>query len=207
MNWDINTTIISVQPLRSDLDILPHLLNEEQAFFFFQQNTFRIHQTTFCRTALPRSRRSFVSGNLKTKIMEQNNTKSALLRQPKKILTTKFNYNIPSEELRKIMPSVAPKFSEIPGCYWKIWLISDEQKTAGGVYLFESATKLEEFLKSKLFASVKNNPAFSNLETNAFDVEQAASEITVAPLMKRMFNNDYLPFPWSKAAGHSYSRS
>ena len=68
----------------------------------------------------------------------------------KKVFTTKFNYSMPTEELKKIMPAVAPKFSEIPGCNWKIWLINEDHKEAGGVYLFESATELEQFLNSNL---------------------------------------------------------
>ena len=103
----------------------------------------------------------------------------------KKVLTTRFNYSMPTGELKKIMPAVAPKFSEIPGCIWKIWLINEDRKEAGGVYLFESATELEQFLNSNLFASVANNPAFSNLQTNTFGVAEAASVITDAPLMKR----------------------
>ena len=102
----------------------------------------------------------------------------------KKVFTTKFNYSMPTEELNKIMPAVAPKFSEIPGCNWKIWLINEDHKEAGGVYLFESATELEQFLKSNLFASVAHNPAFSNLQTNTFGVAEAASVITGAPLVK-----------------------
>ena len=82
------------------------------------------------------------------------------------------------------MPAVAPEFSKIPGCCWKIWLIYEDQKRAGGVYLFESATALVQFLNSKLFASVANNPAFSNFETNTFGVEEEASILTGAPLMK-----------------------
>ena len=91
---------------------------------------------------------------------------------------------MPSEELNKIMPAVAPKFLEIPGCSWKIWLIDEDHKEAGGVYLFESDTELEQFLNSNLFASVANNPAFSNLQTNTFGISEAASVITGAPLMK-----------------------
>src|ERR1700710_375999 len=105
----------------------------------------------------------------------------------KKIFTTKFNYSIPSEELKKIMPAVAPKFSEIPGCCWKIWIINEGHKEAGGVYLFNSDVELEQYLNSNLFASVANNPAFSNLQTNTFDIAEAASAITGAPLMKMDF--------------------
>jgi Putative mono-oxygenase ydhR len=102
----------------------------------------------------------------------------------KKILTTKFNYSIPTEEIKKIMPEVAPEFSEVPGCSWKIWLINEDHKTAGGVYLFESATELDQFLDSDLAASVMNNPALSNFEVNIFGIEEKASLITDAPLKK-----------------------
>ena len=102
----------------------------------------------------------------------------------KRTLTVKFNFSMSTEELKLIMPAVAPKFSEIPGCCWKIWLINEDRKEAGGVYLFESASELEQYLKSNLFASVANNPAFSNLQTNTFGVLEAASVITNAPLTK-----------------------
>jgi len=102
----------------------------------------------------------------------------------KKVFITKFNYSIPTGEFKKIMPAVAPEFSAIPGCCWKIWLINEDRKQAGGVYLFESATELEQFLNSKLLASVANNPAFSNFETNTFGIEEEASALTGAPLMK-----------------------
>jgi hypothetical protein len=90
---------------------------------------------------------------------------------------------MPTEEIKKIMPDVAPRFSAIPGCSWKIWIINEERKEAGGVYLFESDKELEQYLISGLFASVTNNPAFSNLQTNTFNVVEAASIITNAPLI------------------------
>jgi hypothetical protein len=111
-------------------------------------------------------------------MMETKNTKA------KRVFITRFNYSIPTEEIKKIMPAVAPEFSEIPGCSWKIWIFNDDRKEAGGVYLFESAKELEQYINSTLFASVENNPVFSNLETSAFDVEETASEITGAPFFK-----------------------
>ena len=104
----------------------------------------------------------------------------------KAILTTKFNFSMPVEKMKQIMPDVAPAFSGIPGCCWKIWLINEDNKEAGGVYLFESGTELEQYLKSELFASVVNNPAFSNLKTHRFDVVDAASAITGGPLIKTL---------------------
>ena len=94
---------------------------------------------------------------------------------------------MPSNELKRKMPVLAPKFSEIPGCCWKIWLLNEDQKEAGGIYLFETAKDLELFLKSNLFASVANNPALSNFAINTFGIEEEASVITNAPLKKMDF--------------------
>jgi hypothetical protein len=101
----------------------------------------------------------------------------------RKVLTTKFNYSMSTDRLKEIMPVAALKFTDIPGCCWKIWLMNEDLKEAGGVYLFESAEELEMFLSGSLFASVAKNPAFSNLQINSFDVAEAASRITDAPLM------------------------
>ena len=91
---------------------------------------------------------------------------------------------MPTEELKKIMPAAAPRFAAIPGCSWKIWLINEDLKEAGGVYLFDSANELEQFINSELFASVTKNPAFSHLQTNTFSVSEAASLITHVPMLK-----------------------
>jgi len=100
----------------------------------------------------------------------------------KKVFTSKFSYGMPTDELRKIMSVAAPVFSAVPGCCWKIWLIDEDRKEAGGLYLFESAAKLEQFLNSDLWASVINNPAFNHFQTNTFGVDEAAGVITSAPI-------------------------
>ena len=101
----------------------------------------------------------------------------------KTILVTRFHYQMPTDELTQIMPAIAPEFSAIPGCSWKIWLCNEVKQEAGGVYLFQSPAELEKYLKSELFATVVNNPAFSGLETDIFSVAEAASLATGAPLM------------------------
>jgi hypothetical protein len=101
----------------------------------------------------------------------------------KKILITKFNYSMSTGEFKKILPLVAPEFSKIPGCSWKIWLLNEDNKEAGGIYLFESATDLDQFLESNLFMSVRKNKAFTNLQTNISGIAEEASVITGGPLM------------------------
>jgi len=104
----------------------------------------------------------------------------------KKVFTAKYNYSMPTEEFKKITSSVAAKFLKIPGLHWKIWLMNEDRKEAGGVYLFESARDLEQFLNGNLFAALTTNPAFTNLQINTFDVAEATTIITGARLMSSL---------------------
>jgi hypothetical protein len=108
-----------------------------------------------------------------------------------KVFTAKFNYSMPTEEFKKGTSVSAPKFSEIPGLSWKIWLINEDRKEAGGVYLFESAEALEQFMNGPLFERLANNPAYSNLQINTFSVAEAPSLITDAPLAKSVFRSQF----------------
>lgn len=101
-----------------------------------------------------------------------------------KILITKFNYNLPANEFKNLLSSVAQEFAVVPGCQWKIWLIDEEKNEGGAVYLFKTQEALDNFKASPLVASVLSHPALSNFDFRETDIAEAASEITRAPLME-----------------------
>ena len=101
-----------------------------------------------------------------------------------KILITKFNYNLPHSEFRDLLSSVAGEFAKVPGCQWKIWLIDEEKKEGGAVYLFNSEKALEEFKASPLVQGVLSHPALSNFDFRETDIVKNASMVTNAPLMQ-----------------------
>jgi len=101
-----------------------------------------------------------------------------------KILITKFNYNLPANEFRNLLSTVAQQFADVPGCQWKIWLIDEEKTEGGAVYLFKDEVALERFKSSPLVASVVSHPALSNFVFRETDIVKEPSEITKAPLME-----------------------
>ncbi len=103
-------------------------------------------------------------------------------KETQQVFITRFNYSISTGEMKNRMSLVAPEFSNIPGCLWKIWLFNEDRKEAGGVYLFESPAALEQYRNSALLAFVIHNPDFSHFYSAAFSVETAASSLTRAPL-------------------------
>lgn len=102
---------------------------------------------------------------------------------PQKMLVSNYSYNVSGEEFKNMTIQLAQAFAEVPGCLWKIWLIDDEKKEAGAVYLFEDNESLQNFKGSPLVASVLSHPALSNFDLKERDILEEASEITRAPLM------------------------
>jgi hypothetical protein len=101
-----------------------------------------------------------------------------------KILITKFNYNLPANEFKNLLSSVAQDFANVPGCQWKIWLIDEEKNEGGAVYLFKDEEALQTFKASPLVAAVVSHPALSNFDFRETDIVKEPSEITKAPLMQ-----------------------
>ncbi len=111
--------------------------------------------------------------------------KSTIMSQ--KILVTNFTFNVTPDEYEAMASELAPAFSDVPGCTWKIWLTDRESKQAGAVYLFESEKALEDFKASPLVASVLSHPALSNFDLRERDILQGPSKTNNAPLQQKAF--------------------
>jgi len=99
-----------------------------------------------------------------------------------KILQINFRLKASTPEYQTLCQSVAQAFASVPGLRWKIWILNDREKEAGGIYLFESEGALNDFLSGPLAAQVKSHPALSDFSANAFDVMDEVTAITRGPV-------------------------
>jgi hypothetical protein len=100
----------------------------------------------------------------------------------KKILEITMGYNIPIEELAKAFLELAPTWAKIEGLDWKVWIHSNEEKKAGGIYLFDSEESLKKYLDGELYASLLKHPALKDIKSKAYDVLPEHSKITRGPI-------------------------
>lgn len=73
----------------------------------------------------------------------------------------------------------ARPIANTPGLLWKVWLLNEATKEAGGIYLFESDAALQAFLRGEIAQEVKSDPSSSFKE---FDIPLELSKVTRAPL-------------------------
>jgi len=101
---------------------------------------------------------------------------------PAKILQINFRLNTSTPEYQKLCQSVAQAFAGVRGLRWKIWLLNEGGKEAGGIYLFESDQALNDFVSGPLAAQVKSHPALSGFSAKAYDVMEDVTAITHGPI-------------------------
>jgi hypothetical protein len=98
------------------------------------------------------------------------------------ILQVNFKFNVPRELYESTVAPMAQEFANVPGCLWKVWLMNDEEKQAGGIYLFADETSVATFKGSPLVAAVLSHPALSDFSVKQFEVLEQVSRVTRAPL-------------------------
>ena len=98
------------------------------------------------------------------------------------ILQVNLNFSIAGADLEATWLDFAHPIAETPGLVWKVWLINDQAKEAGGIYLFESADALGTYVNGPAVAALKASPLVSNISAKTFDIMSEHSAITRAPL-------------------------
>jgi hypothetical protein len=98
------------------------------------------------------------------------------------ILQTNFKLNVSFAEYREMCNTLAQVFAEVPGLQWKIWLLSEEEQEAGGIYLFSSEQALHDFLGGPIVSQLKGHPGFRDVTVKLFDVMDGVTAVTRGPV-------------------------
>jgi hypothetical protein len=76
----------------------------------------------------------------------------------------------------------APPVAAVPGLRWKVWLLNEGERRAGGIYLFDDARALRDFAAGPIVAQLRSAPFVRDLEVREFGVLPEHSAVTRAPL-------------------------
>jgi hypothetical protein len=103
----------------------------------------------------------------------------------KKILQINFKFKIKRSEIEQTFLKMAPMFGPtgtVKGLLWKIWLMNEAEKSAGGIYLFKDDASLQAYLKGEIVTGMKSNPALSDVELRVSDIIPECTKITLGPV-------------------------
>ncbi len=101
---------------------------------------------------------------------------------PGRMLQINFKFNVTKAEYEQAVSALADDFAALAGLRWKIWIMNEAEKEAGGYYMFEDAASVKAFLEGPLAAKVTSHPALSDFSVKQFDVMDDMSKITRGPV-------------------------
>lgn len=99
-----------------------------------------------------------------------------------KLLQVNMNFSVSRAELEAAWLGAAQPIADTPGLRWKVWLMNEAAREAGGIYLFESEDAAQAYLGGPIVAALKASPAVSNISAKLFDVLEAHTAITKGPV-------------------------
>jgi hypothetical protein len=95
------------------------------------------------------------------------------------ILIVNFNLDgLTEEQFAGSCDELAPAFAAVPGLASKVWLADRAEGVYGGVYTFESAQAVDDYLASDLFAGIGATPGLVNISVRRFGVLEGPTRVT-----------------------------
>ena len=95
------------------------------------------------------------------------------------IVQINFPYSESQSDLESHSVEAAERFLGVDGLQWKVWLVNEDTKTAGGIYLFENREKADAYAVGELVSHLKN--VRDGVEVSVFDTIDEAGKVTNAP--------------------------
>lgn len=98
------------------------------------------------------------------------------------MLQITFNYDCSETELQTMLASAVNAIAVFPGLVWKVWIVNEIRKEAGGIYCFESFAAMENYLDSPIIDALEAKPIVSNLCIRPFTAIESLSAMTRGPI-------------------------
>ena len=101
------------------------------------------------------------------------------------VLQVNFKLNVSPAEYEKAVTPMADPIAAADGLRWKIWIVNEEQREAGGIYLFDDESSCSAFVAGPLGSALKSAPFLRDLSVKQFDVLSDVTEVTRGPVAER----------------------
>jgi hypothetical protein len=99
-----------------------------------------------------------------------------------KVWQVNYKFSVSPDQYSDAVAPLADPISEVDGLLWKIWIMNPEEGEAGGIHLFADQSALDAYASSDIVKGVLSHPALSDFSVKTFDVMEAYSHKTRAPV-------------------------
>lgn len=101
---------------------------------------------------------------------------------PKVLVQIRFRHNMTRDDYLTQALTRADEIAAVDGLLWKIWPFNAEERSAGGVYLFDDAASARAYIEGPLVAGLRASTEISDLAIMMSEVAEPPTAITRGPL-------------------------
>lgn len=99
-----------------------------------------------------------------------------------RILQINFKYSVARADYEQAVAAMADPIARVTGMRWKVWILNEKEREAGGIYAFDSEANANAYLQGPIVAQIAAHPALSQFSIKQFDVMPAVTEVTRGPV-------------------------
>jgi hypothetical protein len=99
-----------------------------------------------------------------------------------RVLQINFRFSVPTADLKKAFDALVNDIAAVPGLRWKVWILNEQEREGGGIYLFESKDSVQAYLEGPIVSGLKAHPALSDISVKQFDVVEDLTAVTRGPV-------------------------
>ena len=99
-----------------------------------------------------------------------------------KVLQINFKITTSVKDYTTMVAPLADPIAKTPGLEWKVWLFNEQNREAGGVYLFRDDASVNAYLNGEIVARLKKQPTIKDISAKVFDVEENLTHKTRGPI-------------------------
>ena len=99
-----------------------------------------------------------------------------------KLVQINFKFTTSAADYVNLVAPFADPIGAVPGLDWKVWLMNEKEREAGGIYLFKDEASANAYLGSEIVAGLKQQPTITDISAKVFDVEESLTQKTRGPI-------------------------
>jgi Putative mono-oxygenase ydhR len=99
-----------------------------------------------------------------------------------RLVQINFKLNVSDSEYMRAVVPLAKMVADTAGLQWKIWILNEAKREAGGIYLFADESSTDAFLAGPIIARIKGAPLIRDFSVKEYDVMEVLTTITRGPV-------------------------
>jgi Putative mono-oxygenase ydhR len=92
-----------------------------------------------------------------------------------------FTLRVPEAAYLAHAESVVPAMRALPGLQSKVWIVSEDGRRAGGLYLFRDAASAKAYVEGPIVAGLRASPNMADVSVRVSRVVESLTAATNAP--------------------------